>query len=403
MEDLHAPEPDFGGAQSPNEYLRQLMDHNGCYHLSSREWCTYEHVSLSATSGPQESISSRVTRHFNVLHQPTPSDEVLKAVYSTTIRTTSQMPSNICDEVLPSLLDVTLSVYHSIHQRRGPESPSTVQQHIVGLHSMSELISSIVWIQKKVSVQTSVELVELWVHEMQRIFRDGFATQADTAWYDGVVERAMASHISGTLIGEQPNQAVYTDMLDSDTFTRYDDMANLEAELTSKLQSSRPDYIVCRDVTLGLFRTYRLLTQGKNCLMLGEQFGRRDICKISAHLAGYEVQSTELSDWNRSSTFWRSHIKTWVRAAALDKKKLVVFASCSNGLDERFMLELCALTSGALPELFFTASEWQECMSQLRNADRLAPGENTEACFRRRVQENLRVVLGCPEVRAHCL
>ena len=65
------------GAQPPIELLRQLLDFSGFYDRTKFYWKNIENTTILAAAAPPESgrpvLTSRFTRHFNVLNIRQPS------------------------------------------------------------------------------------------------------------------------------------------------------------------------------------------------------------------------------------------------------------------------------------------------------------------------------------------
>ena len=397
VEDLHVPESDFAGAQSPNEYLRQILDHRGCYHMQYREWCNYENIRITGTAGVKETLSPRLTRHFTVLIQATPTDEALKMIYTTTL--SSCLPGSHVGMLSP-MLNATLSLYHMVQHKLVASATPSTQHYNFGMYNMNELVRSLVSLQGVLSSASDTEFFRVWKHEADRTFRDCLGVDEDCTWYDAEIQQAADAVNLPALAVEAGRESLYAHDVKSGQCSEYPELMDVQSLLIDELNSrGHTDKIVCPDVTLGIMRMQRLITQGQNCMMFGSHFGRRETCRMSSVLAGCEYREVTLYDWERSVTLWRSNLKEWLQDAGTNGTRLVIFISCSEDLDERFMVDLDALMNGCLPELFFSAEEYRDCLRLVKGSpeEQSTGTSSADALFRERVRQNARIMIACPD------
>jgi dynein heavy chain len=357
VEDLHVPEADFAGAQSPNEYLRQIMDYRGCYHLKYRDWCTYENIRITGTAGMVDAMSPRLTRHFTVLVQAMPTDETLKTIHTAIL--SAYLPGSHADFISP-MLDATLSLYHDVHQKLVPGTAPSTQHYNFGLYSLNELVRSLVSLNKYLSSTSANEFFRVWKHEVDRAFGDGLGTDGDRVWFSEDIQQVADAVNSPQLVTEAKVESIFTHDAKSGHYSEYTTLMDVQSQVADELTSrGQTDKIICPDVTLGVMRIQRLISKGQNCMMFGSHFGRRDTCRMSSMLTGSEYREITLYDWDRSVTLWRSNVKEWLQEAGTKGTRLVIYISCSEDLDERFMVDLDALLNGTAPALAQQlASHW---------------------------------------------
>jgi len=74
IDDVNMPETDSCGTQMPIELLRQIVDYNGMYHRETREWSRLENTTMICAAAPpgggRKELTSRFTRHFNMICMP---------------------------------------------------------------------------------------------------------------------------------------------------------------------------------------------------------------------------------------------------------------------------------------------------------------------------------------------
>lgn len=203
VEDLHVPEPDLSGARSPNEYLRQLLDYGGCYHMEELEWCSYNNVHINATQGVGgETVSARLTRHFTILHCPPPTEATLEGIFTTCLNSSWVMSEEMEQLASGPLIKATVKVYteirHSIVQDGSPEC----QHYRFGMYNIANMLRSIMSVPEASQPTSPAAMVKLWVHELTRSFRDRLARNEDRAIFDRKLLRATETCIKPKYIND---------------------------------------------------------------------------------------------------------------------------------------------------------------------------------------------------------
>ena len=340
VEDLHMPEADLGGAQSPNEYLRQILDYQGCHHLEHLEWCSYENVRITGTASTMDALSPRLTRHFNVLVNSMPTDESLKTIYTAIL--SAYLPDSHLELITP-MLNVTLALYHDVQHKMQPGKAPSSQHYNFGLHRLNELIRSMVSVQQFLTSASDVDFFRVWKHELDRSFRDSLGTDVDRSCFDADFQQAAAA-VNSSQLASGANLSTFVYESQGSHYSLYATLMDVQSQIMDEITSGgQTDKIICPDVTVGVMR---LISQQQNCLMFGAHFGRRDTCRMSSMLAGSDYREITLYDWHRSVTPWRSNVKQWLQEAGTKNTHLVIYVSCSEEADERFMVDLDALLNG---------------------------------------------------------
>jgi dynein heavy chain len=90
IDDINMPLVEEYGAQPPIELLRLIADKKGFYDRKDWTWKRIVNTVLVACSAPPEggrnNITTRFTRHFNILNLPQPSYDVLQKIFESMLK-----------------------------------------------------------------------------------------------------------------------------------------------------------------------------------------------------------------------------------------------------------------------------------------------------------------------------
>jgi dynein heavy chain len=85
VDDVNMPATEIYGAQPPIELLRQFCDYRGFYDRTALFWKSIADTTLVCAAAPpgggRSALTPRFTRHFNVLHLPSPPEAIMKKIF----------------------------------------------------------------------------------------------------------------------------------------------------------------------------------------------------------------------------------------------------------------------------------------------------------------------------------
>eukprot|EP01052_Picozoa_sp_SAG31_P000010 SAG31_NODE_1_length_62978_cov_30.836130_10_plen_3970_part_00 len=413
VEDLHAPEPDLSGTRSPNEYVRQLLDHRGCYHTKDLEWCRYNNVHINATQGTTGGkVSARLTRHFFILYFPSPADQIMESIFKQCIHATWNMSDELIELAFNPLVKLSVQLYRALRQTFVQDGHAERQHYQFGMFRICNFLRSLICIPESSQPTTPSKLVRLWVHELVRSLRDGLSRPDDRLFFDQQLLEATQAYIkpkytTSLADADAHGQAkldvhgmLYTNLFTDDSeYAFVDDRSQLQTSLAKQVeQIDGLQTIVCDDVARAVVAVTRLLTNQSNCILLGMHFGRRDICQIAAAVNGYKFREVSMQNWESNCAAWRRTIQECLHSCVAENKLIMLYIKAAHGFDERFIVDIDILLHGSMLQHFFPTEDYNE---QLDMINQELPNANAEQTFQNRAAKNLRIILSCPEAQTH--
>lgn len=128
VDDINMPAVEQFGAQPPIELLRQYVDYKGVYDRKNLFWKDIDSAVLVVASAPpgggRSALTTRFTRHFNIMNMPDSSEECLTQIFSQILFNFFKK-KNFKKELVDiaenkSVVFATLGVYVAIQQQLLP-------------------------------------------------------------------------------------------------------------------------------------------------------------------------------------------------------------------------------------------------------------------------------------------
>lgn len=120
IDDLNMPLPEKYGAQPPIELLRNLADHGFLYERAENHEIFIQDTlifgAMAPPGGGRNNLTSRFTRHFNVLSIESFDDDLMRAIFSPIINwhfNTSGFPVEY-HKFAPMIIEATLKLYNKV-------------------------------------------------------------------------------------------------------------------------------------------------------------------------------------------------------------------------------------------------------------------------------------------------
>eukprot|EP01062_Namystynia_karyoxenos_P076714 TRINITY_DN7573_c0_g3_i1.p1 TRINITY_DN7573_c0_g3~~TRINITY_DN7573_c0_g3_i1.p1 ORF type:complete len:4614 (+),score=1785.85 TRINITY_DN7573_c0_g3_i1:132-13973(+) len=422
VDDLALPDVEDSGAQPAIELLRQWLDYKGWYDHSKGNvgFKTAEGLHLVGAYQPgRNEVSQRFLRHFNMLAIPDFSDDTMKKIFSTLLDWVMQTQS--FDPSFRGMRDLvvmaTLDMYNTVTQKLlpTPEKP----HYSFNLRDVSRVIQGMGLCSGR-SLPDDSAFLRLWVHECCRVFQDRLTTDADRAWYRGVLGKAMQGNLKRTLESVAERNLVYGDFIhgpESEEDRLYQELTDLTAakKVLELFQTdhntpmppsgSGPlDLVIFGYVLEHVARICRIIQQPQgNALLIGVGgSGRQSATRLATHVAGYRLYQIKLKK-NYGHDAWRDDVKQCVRDAAAGPaqggKGPTTFLLTDTQIKEESFLEDISnlLNTGEIPNLF-EEEELEPVYAGLakraRDMGRKDLGrEGQKAMFLQRTKQELHTVL----------
>ncbi|GIQ85823.1 dynein heavy chain 1, axonemal, partial [Kipferlia bialata] len=412
VDDLNMPLPEEYGAQPPLELLRQWFVDGGWYDLKTKEFMNLIDIQFVAAMGPpgggRTHVCLRTLRHFNLISVPELSQDSLKHIFSTIV----SWYLNKCEMgvrgLCSTVVDATIDVYNTIRTTmlylslslstplisscRCHHRPTPAKSHYTfNLRDLSKVFQGLLMFNPS-SLKTSDVLVQGWLHESQRMFRDRLIADDDREWFDTY----MQSKIEGDFkldyravltagLAEKPAKDVPvspSDLLFGDLFndgavgeykrvTKYQTLIEgLEESLfdyNSMGTGKRMDLVLFQFAVGHILKIARILRQAEgNALLIGlGGSGRQSLTRLAAFCMEYDVVQIEVTKAYTVAD-WKQDLRDCFLKAGVQNKKVVFLFSDTQIVFPSQMEDINnILNTGDVPNLF-APDETQQIVEDLQ-------------------------------------
>ncbi|CAL8075896.1 unnamed protein product [Calicophoron daubneyi] len=422
VDDLNMPLKEKYGAQPPIELLRMWLDHGHWYDRKDNTKQILADVRFMAAMGPpgggRNEITSRLTRHMNVLGVNEFNDSTMMRIFS------SIVDSHFNNGFEPSfqrlgkvMVQATLQVYKlSI----ASFLPTPAKSHYVfNLRDFARVINGVRLVPAS-KMSEGEKLMRLWVHEVYRVFYDRLILVEDENRFFEIVRQTCSDSfrtnldkvlghlsLSGRVADEDVRNLLFGNYMRDDNI--YDEVTDAK-ELTNRMESFLEDYnsISKTPMNLVMFkfaiehvsRVSRVLQQPNgHALLVGVGgSGRQSASRLATHIADYDLFMIEITR-NYGVNEWRDDLKKLLLKTGCDGRPTVFLFSDTQLKQESFMEDISMLlNSGDVPNLF-PPDEKAELIDKVQ-AHARTEGKKVDGTpmavynfFIERVRKNLHIVL----------
>uniref|UniRef100_A0A4W6EFX0 Dynein axonemal heavy chain 3 n=1 Tax=Lates calcarifer TaxID=8187 RepID=A0A4W6EFX0_LATCA len=370
IDDLNMPAKEIYGAQPPIELLRQWIDHHHWYDKKDTSRLNIVDVLFMSAMGPpgggKNDITSRFTRHLNVISIDCFDDETLTKIFSS-ITDWHFTYLVLCPRLGKIMVQATMAVYKDTMDSFLP-TPSK-SHYIFNLRDFARVIRGVLLDGDK--------LIRLWIHEVYRVFYDRLIDNEDKETFFSIVKERtsncfkqsvekLLSHLSpdGKVADESIRSLFFGDYAKPDSDTKaYDEITDLHA-LQEVMEFYLDEYNNCSKAPMSLVmfkfaiehisRICRVLKQDSGHLLLvgiGGS-GRQSATKLGTFINDYVLFQIELTK-NYSMSDWRDDLKRIMLKAGIEGKSLVFLFNDSQIKDEAMLEDInMLLNTGDVPNIF---------------------------------------------------
>lgn len=383
VDDLNMPAKEKYGAQPPIELLRQWMDHGAWYDLKDTSSIILPDLQFVAAmcppGGGRNHISTRFSRHFNVLSISEFDDPTLKSIFSTIVSWHFQS-NNFATEITSmtdSIVKATLEIYKSSIANLLPTPAKS--HYVFNLRDFARVIQGILLATPKM-FNESQKMVRLFAHEAYRVFYDRLIDNGDRQWLFQRLNEVVGdtfkvnfnkvfAHLDsdkdGKVTDEDLRSLMFCDFLDINNFAQQMYNEALDIFKTSDIIKTKLDdfnQISKAPMTLVIFRfavehisrISRILKQPSgHALLVGVGgSGRQSLTRLSAYIGESEIFQVEITK-SYGMTEWRDDLKRILLKVGIDGQPTVFLFNDSQLKMEAFLEDINnLLNTGEVPNIF---------------------------------------------------
>ncbi|NXL44771.1 DYH1 protein, partial [Podilymbus podiceps] len=420
IDDLNMPVLEKYGAQPPIELLRQWMDHRGWY--DRKQIGTFKKLvdinfvcAMGPPGGGRNTVTPRLTRHFNYLSFTEMEDSSKKTIFSTIL---GSWMGKFCRQLPPSppgalavkdlnrpLVDATIRMYLTITSQLLPTPAKS--HYTFNLRDLSKVFQGMLMAEPS-KIENKLHLLRLWYHESCRVFCDRLVSKEDQTWFDNLM-KSMMEELGTTFEEVVPSQPVlFGDFMEPGAniklYKAIDNQDELKVVIEDYLeeynQMNTPELklVLFMDAIQHVCRISRILRQAPgNALLLGVGgSGRQSLTQLASHMADYECFQIELSK-NYGMTEWRDDVRKIMMKAGLQSLPKTFLFVDTQIKNESFLEDINnLLNSGDIPDIYNPDDQEQILTAMkpiVRDLGQQPTKANLMAAYTGRVHSNIHVVL----------
>ncbi|XP_069998938.1 cytoplasmic dynein 2 heavy chain 1 isoform X2 [Penaeus vannamei] len=416
LKDLNLPKPDKWGTCQLITFLQQVVTYNGFYD-QNLEWVGLEGVQIvaSMTSGSalgRHKLSTRFTSIVRIASIGYPERDQLVNVYAAYLR-------SVLNEVAPDhkvwgsqtkVQQLATSMVNVYHNLRDAFSVDDYSHYLFTPRDLTRWVLGLLRYKIDAEDEALQPLLEVWLYEACRMFRDKLAEDEDIQKFDALLLSTLHSdwgvdlreHITGSYYvtsgagvvapgAPLPIHGYKLGFMNNEDWTHVVERAVLQFS-REKLEL---DLLIFPEVLESMARVDRVLTSpGGSLLMAGRSgVGRRTAVSVIAYLHGIKVVSPAMTLGYDIKNF-KNDLKQVMQAAGVDGEQVLLLLEDHN-LVSSAILEVInsLLMAGEIPGLY-TSEELDPLLMPLRDEAAHEGFRGSQyAYFASRVRKNLHIAL----------
>ncbi|GFN78401.1 dynein heavy chain 9, axonemal, partial [Plakobranchus ocellatus] len=409
VDDMNMPEVDKYYTVQPHTLIRQHIDHIHWYDrskLSLKEIHNTQYVSCMNPTAGSFTIDSRLQRHFCVFAMSFPNQEALFTIY-TSILAQHLAQCGFAGPVqkfVANLVNGALAMQAKINTTF---LPTAIKFHyIFNLRDMSNIFQGILFAQPE-CCKTPAELVRLWLHEAERVYRDKLVDEKDLETYDKLkkdIVKKSFEDIPEDIVFKLP--LIYSHFASGIGDPKYlpvntwEDVNKILVEALDNYNelNAAMNLVLFEDAMSHVCRINRILESPRgNALLIGVGgSGKQSLSRLAASISGLEVFQITLRKGYAIPDL-KVDLATLYRKAGVKGIGIMFLMTDAQVAEESFLVLINdLLASGEIPDLF-ADDEVEEIIGGVRNEVKgLGMEDSRENCwsfFIDRVRKLLKVVL----------
>ncbi|KAF0872636.1 DYH9 protein, partial [Crocuta crocuta] len=188
IDDMNMPEVDAYGTVRPHTIIRQHLDYGHWYDrnkLSLKEIRNVQYVSCMNPTAGSFTINPRLQRHFAVFALSSPGEDALASIYGTIL--TQHLKLGHFPESLQKSSPQLINLALTFHQKIATTFlPTAIKFHYVfNLRDLANIFQGILFSSVE-CVKSTQDLVKLYLHESNRVYRDKMVEDKDFDLFDKI-------------------------------------------------------------------------------------------------------------------------------------------------------------------------------------------------------------------------
>ncbi|VDI07166.1 dynein heavy chain, axonemal [Mytilus galloprovincialis] len=409
VDDMNMPEVDKYYTVQPHTLIRQHIDHGHWYDrtkLSMKEIHNTQYVACMNPTAGSFTIDSRLQRHFCVFTMNFPNTEALTTIYTSIL--SQHLQQNHFSSTVQRFVSPLIAAALALHARvTSIFLPTAIKFHyIFNLRDLSNIFQGVLFAQSECA-KTQTELVRLWLHEAERVYRDKLVDVKDMEAYDKLLSELLKRQFEDIeekdLVVKPLIYCHFARQIGDTKYNSVDSWQSLNKILTEALDSYNDfnavmNLVLFEDAMAHVARINRILEAPRgNALLIGVGgSGKQSLSRLAASISGLDVFQIQLKKGygitDLKTDLGMLYIKTGLKNA-----NMMFLMTDAQVADEKFLVLINdLLASGEIPDLF-PDDEFDNVIASIRNEVRATGLEDSrDNCWKYfidKVRRTLKVVL----------
>uniref|UniRef100_A0A2K5EHB9 Dynein axonemal heavy chain 9 n=1 Tax=Aotus nancymaae TaxID=37293 RepID=A0A2K5EHB9_AOTNA len=408
IDDMNMPEVDAYGTVQPHTIIRQHLDYGHWYdrsRLSLKEITNVQYVSCMNPTAGSFTINPRLQRHFSVFVVSFPGADALSSIYSIILTQHLKLrnfPASL-EKSIPSLINLALTFHQKIATTF---LPTAIKFHyIFNLRDFASIFQGILFSSVE-CVKSTQDLVRLYLHESNRVYRDKMVEEKDFDLFDKIQTEVLKKIFDDIEdpVEQTRSPNLYCHFANGIGEPKYMPVPSWELLtqiLVEALENHNEvntvmDLVLFEDAMLCFSSSSSSSPRG-NALLVGVGgSGKQSLTRLAAFISSMDVFQITLRKGYQIQDF-KMDLASLCLKAGVKNLKTVFLMTDAQVADERFLVLINDLLASAeIPDLY-SDDEVENIISNVRNEVK-SQGlvDNRENCWKffiDRVRQQLKVTL----------
>ncbi|XP_040604816.1 dynein heavy chain 9, axonemal isoform X6 [Mesocricetus auratus] len=410
VDDMNMPEVDAYGTAQPHTVIRQHLDYGHWYDrnkLSLKEIMNVQYISCMNPTAGSFTINPRLQRHFSVFVLSFPGADALSSIYSTILihhLKLGNFPTAL-QKSIPPLINLAVTFHQKIATTF---LPTAIKFHyIFNLRDFANIFQGILFSSVE-CVKSTQDLVKLYVHESNRVYRDKMVEEKDFHLFDKIQRDFLKKNFDDVeeMMKQTQSLNMYCHFANGIGEPKYMPVQSwelLSQTLVEALESHNEvnavmDLVLFEDAMRHVCHINRILESPRgNALLVGVGgSGKQSLTRLAAFISSMDVFQITLRKGYQIPDF-KVDLASLCLKAGVKNLSTVFLMTDAHVADERFLVLINdLLASGEIPDLY-SDDEVEDIISNVRNEVKsqglIDSRENCWKFFIDRVRRQLKVTL----------
>ncbi|XP_023983695.1 dynein axonemal heavy chain 9 [Physeter macrocephalus] len=410
IDDMNMPEVDAYGTAQAHTIIRQHLDYGHWYDrkkLSLKEVMNVQYVSCMNPTAGSFTIDPRLQRHFSVFALSFPGADALSSIYCTILAQHLKLgnfPAPL-QKCVPQLIRVALTFHQKIATTF---LPTAIRFHyIFNLRDLANVFQGILFSSVE-CVKSTQDLVKLYLHESNRVYRDKMVEEKDLDLFDKIQAEVIKKIFDDLEETVEQTQSLnmychFANGIGEPKYMPVQSWELLTQTLVEALENHNEvntvmDLVLFEDAMRHVCHINRILEcpRGHALLVGVGGSGKQSLTRLAAFISSMDVFQITLRRGYQIPDF-KADLASLCLKAGVKNLSTVFLMTDAQVADEKFLMLINdLLASGEIPDLY-SDDEAENIISNVRSEVK-SQGlvDNRENCWKffiERVQRQLKVTL----------